>query len=96
MYKEEENGIKSRISQFERDQKKTSPPAKKKPVSISTSINPYLLARLKILSDYPEWRRNEIADLELAVHGQTSLINNRHYDDFVHEVAVLGDSLTSK
>ena len=89
MRKEELNSIMSRIAQFERDQKKSSPPAQKKTPLDPTSLNPYLLARLKILSDYPEWRRNEVATME-----KTGDINNRHYDDFVHEVAILGDSLS--
>ena len=91
MYKEEENGITSRIAQFERDQKKSSPPAQKKPSIAPTSSNPYLQARHKILAAYPEWRRNEMATME-----KNGDFNSRHYDDFVHEVAVLGDSLTSK
>jgi len=88
------NDINSRIQQFELDQKKTVKPAPAGPKKKSSPIppesqNPYIQARHKILSAYPEWRRNEIADME-----KTGNTNNRFYTDFVHEVAVLGDSLS--
>jgi hypothetical protein len=92
MYKED-NDLQSRIAQFELDQKKNpvpSPkPKTKTPSSPPSSANPYLQARNKILADYSEWRRNEIAEME-----KTGDINNRFYNDFVHEVAILGDSLS--
>jgi phosphoenolpyruvate synthase/pyruvate phosphate dikinase len=52
--------------------------------------NPYFKARIKILLNYPEWRRKEIADLE-----RTGDIDNRHYLDFVKDVAAEGDKYTN-
>jgi hypothetical protein len=52
-------------------------------------INPYFRARIKILIKYPEWRRNEISALEKAGD-----LDNRHYLDFVKEVAAEGDKLS--
>lgn len=97
MYKEEENTFDNRVYQFEQDQKRVANAAAPKETvkqTKKTSIppssgNPYIQARHKILEEYPEWRRTEIATME-----KTGDIDNRHYDDFVREVAILGDSLT--
>jgi hypothetical protein len=56
-----------------------------------TSKNPYVRARVAVLRKYPEWRRNEIRDME-----QSGNINNKKYAEFVHEVAVLGDQFSDK
>lgn len=57
----------------------------------SSSANPYVRARIMVLKKYPEWRRNELRDME-----QTGNINNKFYDEFVHEVAILGDTLSNE
>jgi len=56
-----------------------------------SSKNPYLRARIQILEKMPSWRKKEIAEME-----RTGNINNQFYDDFVHQVAMLGDSLGNK
>jgi hypothetical protein len=48
--------------------------------------NPYLRARTKVLTDYPEWRRNEIQEMEKEMN-----LDNRFYNEFVKDVARLGD-----
>lgn len=53
-----------------------------------SSTNPYVRARIMILEKMPALRRNEIAEME-----KTGNINNSHYEEFVHEVRKLGDSL---
>jgi len=53
------------------------------------SANPYVKARFKVLKTFPEWRRREVEEME-----KTGNINNPHYDDFVKQVAKLGDSLS--
>jgi hypothetical protein len=93
MYKDE-NTLDNRVAQFERDQKTVSVPKKKgrRPTSLPPSSgNPYIQARHEVLSKYSEWRRNEIAVME-----KTGNIDNRYYNDFVHEVAILGDKLSEK
>lgn len=55
----------------------------------ASSKNPYVRARHQILMAYPEWRRKEIATLE-----KTGNTDDKHYKDFVHEVAILGDKLS--
>ena len=74
---------------LDEEQKKTTPKKVSTPSPIETSSNPYVKARNKILQGYNEWRRREIAEME-----KTGNVNNRFYNDFVHEVAVLGDSLS--
>ena len=54
-----------------------------------SSKNPYIRARIMVLEKLPEWKRHELARME-----QTGNTNNRYYDEFVHEVAILGDSLS--
>ncbi len=56
-----------------------------------TSKNPYIRARVAVLRKYPEWRRNEIRDMEQ--HGN---IHNKQYAEFVQEVAELGDKFSDK
>lgn len=97
MYKEEENYFDNRVYQFDHDQKRAANAALKKTAKqtkktsiLPSSGNPYIQARHKILEEYPEWRRVEIATMEK--NGNTE---NRHYMDFVHAVAVLGDEIDS-
>jgi len=56
-----------------------------------SSKNPYIRARIMVLKKYPQWRRNELRDME-----QSGNINNKFYDEFVHEVAILGDTLSNE
>ncbi len=90
-----ENTLANRVAQFEQDEKKATVVPKKKtantpkPVPVSSG-NPYLRARLKILADYKEWRRNEIEQLE-----KSGDLNNSHYLSFVKEVTALGDIYAS-
>jgi len=55
-----------------------------------TSSNPYVQARHKVLQAYPQWRRNEVAEME-----KTGNLDNQFYAAFVKEVSVLGDKLSS-
>jgi cytochrome c-type biogenesis protein CcmH/NrfG len=55
-----------------------------------TSKNPYIRARIMVLQKYPAWRRSEIGTME-----QNGDINNKFYEEFVREVAALGDKLSS-
>jgi hypothetical protein len=57
----------------------------------SISPNPWVRARTKILNDYPEWRRKEIENMENGKYPK-----DYHYDDFVHEVRILGDEYEEK
>lgn len=86
-----ENTYANRVAQFEQDEKKaTAAVSKKKTATPKVAVNtenPYLRARLKVLADYKEWRRNEIEELE-----KSGNINDPHYLSFVKEVAALGDS----
>jgi len=79
----------NRVAQFMKKEQLTVKPLKAgTPLPKCLDVeNPYLKARLKILSDYKEWRRNEILEME-----RTMNIDNPHYDSFVHEVAILGDT----
>ena len=66
------------------------PAAPKKP------INPYVKAREEILGIWNsdpnmKWRATEIAEMESGKIPKT-----KHYDDFVHDVAILGDKLSNK
>lgn len=56
-----------------------------------SSKNPYIRARVMVLQKMPKWKRNEIHDME-----RTRNINNPHYEEFVHEVAILGDNLSNQ
>jgi hypothetical protein len=53
-----------------------------------TSKNPYIRARIMVLEKLPAWRKKELAEME-----QTGNINNKYYEEFVREVASLGDTL---
>lgn len=55
------------------------------------SKNPYIRARIQILEKMIGWKKKEIIEME-----QTGNIHNKFYDDFVHQVAILGDSLGTK
>lgn len=56
-----------------------------------TSKNPYIRARVAVLRKYPEWRRNEIRNME-----QSGNLNNKFYAEFVKDVAELGDQFSNK
>lgn len=56
----------------------------------ASSKNPYIRARQQVLMKYPEWRRKEIATIE-----KNGDFDNKHYQDFVKEVAALGDKLSN-
>lgn len=56
-----------------------------------SSKNPYVRARIQILEKMPDWKKKEIAEME-----KSGNIHNKFYDDFVHQVAILGDSLGNK
>lgn len=89
-----ENTLTNRVAQFEQDEKRAAAPVSKKktatPKVATDNQNPYLRARLKILADYEDWRRNEIEQLE-----KTGDLNNKNYLSFVKEVAALGDTYAS-
>jgi len=55
------------------------------------SNNPYIKARVQVLKDLPEWRRNEV--LKMETNGN---IDNKHYAAFVDMVAILGDTFSDK
>ena len=77
----------NRVAAFEAQQKQSAPAKTAAPTKPTDTQNPYLRARIEILNKYPEWRRNEVREME-----RTGDINNAHYDAFVHEVALLGDT----
>jgi len=52
------------------------------------STNPYVRARVMILQKLPAWKRKELEQME-----KTGDINNKYYQQFVHDVRVLGDTL---
>ena len=56
-----------------------------------TSKNPYIRARIMVLQKYPAWRRAEIGRME-----QAGDINNKFYEEFVHEIGIVGDKLSEK
>lgn len=61
----------------------------------STSKNPYIRARAQILSGWANnprtaWRAKEIESMEAG-----RIPKDRHYDEFVKEVAELGDKLSN-
>lgn len=85
-----QNTYTNRVKQFEQSQPHlnagTQPkgkPSKAIPASIE---NPYLRARTEILTHYPDWKRAIIKENE-----ENGTLDGHIYQDFVHEVAVLGD-----
>jgi len=83
----------NRVAKFEKDEKlRRDTAALRAKYNASNTVkaadeqNPYLRARLQVLMKYPQWRRNEVLEMERTGH-----INNPHYDSFVHDVAVQGD-----
>lgn len=56
-----------------------------------SSKNPYIRARVQILEKMSKWKREEIHQME-----QSGNINNRFYEDFVHEVTLLGNKLANQ
>ena len=65
-------------------------PTKKKIDRPPTNQNPYVQARHQVLSKYPQWRRNEIAEME-----KTGNLDNKFYADFVKDVSIEGDRLSN-
>jgi hypothetical protein len=53
---------------------------------LSSKALVYKEARERVLKDYPEWRRNEILEMEA-----TENKDNRYYDDFVRNVIALAE-----
>lgn len=51
--------------------------------------NPYYKARIQLLNGMTQWRRDEILAFE-----KSGDRDNRHYMDFVKEVASLGDTFS--
>lgn len=91
-----QNTYTNRVAQFQKEQKplNAGPQTKKngkasKTVSVAEE-NPYLRARTETLAKYPAWRRAQIEDME-----RNNDIDNHIYDDFVHDVAKLGDQYFS-
>jgi putative heme degradation protein len=84
----------NRIAQFEQSEKlKRDTEALHKQAGVMKTVaqalnsnNPYLRARIEVLGKYSAWRRNELAEME-----RVGNINNKHYAEFCHDVAVLGD-----
>lgn len=56
---------------------------------VKQANNPYFQARMTVLGKYPEWRRNEINNME-----KEGNLSNRFYADFVTQVSTLGDKLS--
>jgi len=66
---------------------------KEKPAPIevpASTENPYIQARNMVLKKLPEWKRHEIENME-----KSGNLDNDYYRDFVHQVAVKGDQLSS-
>lgn len=75
----------SRVEEFNRSERASYT---EKPATPPTGeTTPYLRARVQVLMRYPEWRRNEVLEME-----RVNDLDNRHYGDFVKEVVALGDS----
>ena len=80
---------KNRVKQFNQTTKSTT--RKKNRTRKVNKSNPYLMARTQILNDFPQWRRNEVMQME-----KENNIDNHHYENFVHLVAELGDIISDK
>lgn len=82
--------LSNRVAQFMESEKRrnqTKPSSGiATPISKKAENNPYMRARIEILTKHQAWRRNEILEMERL--GDT---DNRFYMDFVREVAKLGD-----
>lgn len=76
----------NRVEAFRKTEKKCSA-AKPSPETIK---NPYRRAWFDVRKKSTEFRQKELLDME----GRNDL-ENRFYTDFVHEVALLGDSYCS-
>lgn len=51
------------------------------------SKNPYIRARIDVMTKFPQWRQKEVLQME-----KDNNINNYHYESFVKSVVELGDS----
>lgn len=56
-----------------------------------SSTNPYVRARVMILEKLSPMVKNELAEME-----KTGNINNKKYEMFVQQVAILGDKLSNE
>lgn len=79
-----ESTYENRVAAFRQTEKKKSGAAKPTPETIK---NPYRRAWFDVRKKSTEFRQKELLDME----GRDDL-DNRFYADFVHEVALLGDS----
>jgi len=85
------------LAQEEKLAKKESPKKDPpKPIAPTPSNNPYVQARTQILAKWNadpnfKWRATEIQEMESG-----KLPKTKHYDDFVKEVAILGDKISNK
>lgn len=70
-----------------KSKKESSPPSE---TNKPTSLNPYAVAREKVLAKMDEWHKKEI--LRMEAEGNK---DNRFYDEFVRKVRELGDTLSS-
>ncbi len=75
---------------------KVKTPKKTKKVAVEeekplNESNPYVKARLEILSKYPEWKKIEMLMLEKTKNTE----GNRHYSEFVKAVIYLGDAYSA-
>lgn len=68
-----------------------NPKTNPKTMEDAMSKNPYIRARIKVLNDIPEDRRNRIEELEKT--GQT---DTNVYKEFVKMVTLLGDKFSEK
>lgn len=78
-----ENTLANRIAAFQRTEKKAAP----KKESKSDIKNPYRRAWFDVRKKSTEFRQRELLMME-----QNKDLDNRFYQDFVHEVALLGDT----
>jgi hypothetical protein len=78
-----------RVAQFERDQRKNQAPSQPTLPPVS-SDNPYLKARIEVLTKMNEWRRNEIKQMEDK--GDT---NNRFYSQYLVAVILAAGDVPS-
>lgn len=91
------------IDREERAKKKKSPPVpeikkddtkKLSHALMATSKNPYIRAKAQLLDQWMKdpklaWRAKEVLSMEAG-----ELPKNQHYDEFVHEIAILGDKMS--
>jgi hypothetical protein len=88
--KQYQNTYDNRVAQFNKEQKplNTGTPNKKTlaKTAAASSNNPYVRARIEVLTTYSSWKKKQIEIME-----RTNDLDNHIYNDFIHDVAVLGD-----